>query len=130
MAQTPLENIENRGDLPRHSLVRFANPQQRLFQSRRSIEFAHAIVRQSAEECFDKGRRKPFRIGLDQAQIREQIRLGAGLFPRSAMVDIRFAMKQRTDIHKNPENLVLVLGDVVAVRRTGLAPGCELASGS
>ena len=130
VAQTPLENVENRGDLPCHPLVRLANPEQGLFQPGGSIEFADAVVRQSAEERFDKSRRKAFRVGLDHAQIGEQVRLGAGLFPRSTMVDIRFAMKQRTDVHKNPENLVLVLGDVVPVRRTGLAPGCELASGS
>ena len=72
-AQTTLENIENRGDLPGHPMVRFANPQQRFFQSGRSSEFVDTVVRQRAAEGRDKGRRKLLGIGFDHTQIREQV---------------------------------------------------------
>ena len=43
------------------------------------------------------------------------------------MIDFRFAMKKRADVHEDPKNFVLEFGNPVTLRRTSLAPGCELA---
>ncbi len=89
-----------------HPLVRFADPEQALFQAWRTIQSAHAVMRQSAPQRIDKSGRKSFTVGFDHAQIREEVSLGAGLFRGSAMIHFRFALKQRTNVDKDVEDLV------------------------
>src|SRR5215469_2993085 len=113
--QAAFQHGKNREGLLLHPLMRFVYPQHGLFQFGSAVQRVNPVMFQSAAESIAERQWKAFPLPFQHAQVREEVRFGAGCFSAIQALDLWLASKERADIGKNLEDLVLQPPDLFAI---------------